>query len=67
MNKMAVEKWNIYQQIMWRLLTKLTTRPVLKCTVWVAEETLNQTMECPVLAQFIDQAMFLITKYTNQC
>jgi hypothetical protein len=29
--------------------------PVLKCTVRGAEETSNRTIECPVLAQLIDQ------------
>ncbi len=35
------------------VLVRLTTCPVLECTVRVADETSNRTIECPVLAQMI--------------
>jgi hypothetical protein len=42
-------------EIQW-IRARFTTRPVLERTVRVAEETSNQTIECPVLAQFIDKS-----------
>jgi hypothetical protein len=40
---------------------------VLECTVQVADETPNRTIEYPVLAQMIDQSCILIIKFSNQC
>jgi hypothetical protein len=36
-----------------KITTRLTTRPVLECTVRLADETSNRTIECPVFAQTI--------------
>ncbi len=41
--------------------------PVLECAVRVADETSNRTIECPVLAQMINQNCILIIKFSNQC
>jgi dimeric dUTPase (all-alpha-NTP-PPase superfamily) len=46
---------------------RLTTCPVLECAVRVADETSNRTIECPVLAQMINQSYILIIKFINQC
>ena len=47
--------------------TRLTTCPVLECAVRVADETLNRTIECPVLDQMINQIYILIIKFINEC
>ncbi len=41
--------------------------PVLECSVRVADETSNRTIECPVLAQMINQNYILIIKLINEC
>ncbi len=47
---------------------RLTTFPVSECTVRVADETSNRTIECPVLTQMIHQNYILIIKFLiNQC
>jgi len=46
---------------------RLTTCPVLECAVRVTDETPNRTIECPVLAQMINQNYILIIKLINEC
>jgi hypothetical protein len=41
--------------------------PVLECAVRAADETSNRTIECPVLAQMINQNYILIIKPINEC
>jgi hypothetical protein len=48
-------------------VTRLATCPVFNWTVGVADETSNWTIECPVLAQVINQSYILIIKIINQC
>jgi hypothetical protein len=39
--------------------------PVLRCAVRLADETSNRTIQCPVLAQMINQSCILITKISK--
>ncbi len=55
-NTKALNPWN-----------RLTTCPVLDCAVRATDETSNRTIECPLLAQMINQSYILIIKYINQC
>jgi hypothetical protein len=66
-DKCMTRSWNSKDPEDFIVIVRLTTRPVLECTVRVAEENSNRTIECPVLARLIDQVVFLIIKYTNRC